>query len=625
MGKRLDMRKSHRKRRQFAGCRSDALRRSVFVAVTGVCLSLPVPAASFDRVNFTLTGQKDDAIMSAVQSASILASLEGEDDTTAQDLLAAAQSDYTRVVEALYAQGYYSSTVRITLDGREAALIPPFEAPKSVQQINVVIDPGPRFTFGRAEVTPLNKRAELPEGFKSGEVARATVVRDTAQAAVSGWRALGYAKAELADQQISARHAAAQLDVSLRVAPGQKLRFGDVVVTSDSAVKPGRIRQIAGIPRGETFDPAVVDKAASRLRTTGTFRAVTLTEAEQVSPDGTMDILIEVTDRKPRRFGVGAEVSSTEGVALSGFWLHRNIFGGAERFRIGGEARQLASTGGAKPDFDITARFEKPAVYGADTMFYATSGLSYNDEPDHLEKTFSLGAGVTREFSDQLSAELGIAFSRSEVTDLYLPGNPVRLLTLLSFPTAVTLDRRDDPLSATEGFFLRAELEPFSITNIGEYGARYSIDMRGYRAFGAEEGVVLAGRLQLAGLVGPEAGDAPPRFLLYSGGGGTVRGQPYRSLDVDYNGTRLGGRSFAGLSTEVRVDITNSIGAVAFADAGYVGASSFPDGDGDWHAGAGLGIRYDTPVGPIRFDVAGPVAGDTGDGVQIYIGIGQAF
>lgn len=624
MGKRLDIRMAQGRGRRGADLGAAPMRRGFFVALTGLCLSLPVPAASFDRVNFTLNGSKDDTILSAIQGASILASLEGADDTTTQDLLAAAQSDYTRVVEALYAQGYYSGTVRITLDGREAARIPPFEAPKSVQQINVVVDPGPRFTFGRAEVTPENKRADLPAGFKTGEVARATVVRDTAQAAVSGWRAQGYAKASVADQQIKARHQAAQLDVNLRIAPGPKLRFGDVVVTSDSAVRAARIRQIAGIPRGETFDPEELDKAAARLRTTGTFRAVTLTEAEQVSPDGDMDILIEVTDRKPRRFGFGAEVSSTEGVTLSGFWLHRNFFGGAERFRISAEVQQLASTG-AKPDYDITARFEKPAVYGADTLFYATAGLSYDDEPDYLDKTFTLGAGVTREFSDTLTGEIGVTFSRSQITDLYLPGTPVRLLSLLSFPTAVTLDRRDTPLSATEGYFLRAELEPFTILNQGESGARYAVDLRGYRAFGADDGVVLAGRMQLAGLIGPDAADAPPRFLLYSGGGGTVRGQPYRSLDVDYSGTRLGGRSFAGLSTELRVDVTKNLGVVGFADAGYVSGSSFPDNSGDWHAGAGLGLRYDTPVGPIRFDVAGPVAGDTGDGVQIYIGIGQAF
>jgi translocation and assembly module TamA len=45
----------------------------------------------------------------------------------------------------------------------------------------------------------------------------------------------------------------------------------------------------------------------------------------------------------------------------------------------------------------------------------------------------------------------------------------------------------------------------------------------------------------------------------------------------------------------------------------------------EWHSGAGIGLRYDTAIGPIRLDVAVPVSGRTGDGVQLYVGIGQAF
>lgn len=71
--------------------------------------------------------------------------------------------------------------------------------------------------------------------------------------------------------------------------------------------------------------------------------------------------------------------------------------------------------------------------------------------------------------------------------------------------------------------------------------------------------------------------------------------------------------------------MTDSIGVVAFYDAGYIGAESFYDGSGEWHSGAGLGVRYQTGIGPIRFDIATPVGGETSDGIQIYIGIGQAF
>lgn len=71
--------------------------------------------------------------------------------------------------------------------------------------------------------------------------------------------------------------------------------------------------------------------------------------------------------------------------------------------------------------------------------------------------------------------------------------------------------------------------------------------------------------------------------------------------------------------------ITDKIGLVGFYDLGAIGSDPIPTKDAKWHAGAGLGLRYDTGFGPIRVDLAMPVSGDTGDGVQLYVGIGQAF
>ena len=115
-------------------------------------------------------------------------------------------------------------------------------------------------------------------------------------------------------------------------------------------------------------------------------------------------------------------------------------------------------------------------------------------------------------------------------------------------------------------------------------------------------------------------------MLFYSGGSNTVRGQPYKTLGVDLGGgTQIGGRSFVGLSGEIRASLSTKLGAVAFVDTGYIGAESLFDGSGKWHSGAGLGLRYKTGLGPIRFDIATPVGSTTGSGIQFYIGIGQAF
>ena len=82
----------------------------------------------------------------------------------------------------------------------------------------------------------------------------------------------------------------------------------------------------------------------------------------------------------------------------------------------------------------------------------------------------------------------------------------------------------------------------------------------------------------------------------------------------------------SGFSAEARVGFTDTISGVAFYDWGYVGPESFPDGSGASHSGAGLGLRYNTGIGPIRVDLAAPVHGDAdASSYYLYIGIGQAF
>lgn len=590
-------------------------------------LALATSVSALQSVDFRVSGSDAD-LKDALTGASLL---HGLDDTALPaDTVAAAQADYARLLEVLYAHGHYGASVRISLDGREAAQLSPLTPTKTIHKALITIDPGPAFVLGRTRIEPLAPDTTLPEEFRTGATARADTVRSAARVAVTGWRDTGHPKARIAGQAITARHTSSTLDVDVDIAPGPQARFGDVAVTGDTRVRAPRVRQIAGVPQGDRFDPDVVDKAANRLRSTGTFQSVTISEAETVAPDGDLDMTISVVDRKPRRVSAGAELSSLDGVTLSASWLHRNILRGAERLRLEGEITQLAGGGTGGPDLTLGARFGKPAVYGPDTLFYALAGAHYLDEPDYLEQGGDIGAGVSRSFSDALTGDLGLALSYAHITDRYLGRNaagnyPTRTLTILSLPSALTLDRRDNALNAKDGYYLSGTVEPFTyLSGSGVGGGRVGLDARTYHTLDSDGGLVLAGRLQLGSLIGPEAADAPPEYLFYSGGGGTVRGQPYQSLDADYSGTALGGRSFAGLSTEIRAGVTDKISVVGFADAGYIGANS-DFSSGDWHAGAGLGLRYDTSIGPIRVDLAAPVAGNTGNGIQLYIGIGQAF
>jgi len=595
-----------------AGCAAAAL----------VLLAGAWPALALDRVDFDTRAASDD-LRASLQASSLLARATAEGGADGAELLAAARADYARLMGALYEAGHYSGEIHIFLDGREAAAIAPLDAPRDFAKAVVVVDPGPPFRFGAARMAPYAAGTVLPRDYRDTLPARSTAIVEAAQAGVEGWRNLGHAKAAVAGQSVVADHAARTLDVTIRLDPGPRLRFGTLSIEGAEHIRVNRVRKIAGLPEGEVFSPKALDDAAQRLRRSGVFRSVTMTEAEAPNPDGTLDIALTLAEEVPRRFGFGAEITSSDGMEVSGYWLHRNLLGGGERLRIDGSIEEITGEWDESA-YRLTARLDRPATFSPETSAYLVADAGRYSLADLRLSDLSLGFGVTHVFSDTLTVEAGISFEAEEAS--------YQTLSLsyrqVAFPTRLTWDRRDDRLSATSGFYLAAGVTPFVGFETSGSGAQIKADARYYRGFGADARIVLAGRAQIGSVLGPTLDETPPDYLFLSGGGGTVRGQPYESLGVtrtiDAVTFETGGQSFAALSGEVRGRITETISLVGFYDAGFVGAES-GFGAGRWHAGAGLGVRYDTGIGPIRLDLAAPVSGDTGSGVQLYLGIGQAF
>lgn len=586
-----------------------------------VCLVLLGLSAPVHATDVRLIAEgASDGITDDLSAASLTLTAAKEEGALPQDLLAAARADYARLIGVLYSKGFYGPVISIRVDGREAAAISPYEAPAVIGRIVLNVETGPRFNFGRAEVAPLAPGTELPERFAVGRTARSTVIGDAARAGVDGWRAIGHAKAGIAGQSVVADHNDSTLDVVIRLDPARQLTFGKLLVDGKSRTKPKRIQDIAGLREGEVFSPDELRRVANRLRRSGVFRSVTLTEAETANPDGSLDIEAMLVDEKKRRLGFGAEVSSLEGLAISGYWMHRNLFRGAERLRIEGEVSGIGGDSGGI-DYRLGASLTRPATFTPDTSLALSAEAEVLDEPEYYEEKIGVQGGLIHQYTDALEVGAAVALRYAEVDD----DLGIRSFTHLSTPLHVTWDRRDDALDPASGFYLNAAGEPFVEVSNGTPGARLTFDGRGYYPLGGNR-VVLAGRVQLGSVLGADLDEVPPDMLFFSGGGGTVRGQPYQSLGVDLGGDdTVGGRGFAAVSAEVRVGLSDKIGLVGFADMGVVGDDSFPGSGGDWHSGAGIGLRYNTGIGPIRLDVAAPTGGNTGDGVQFYIGIGQAF
>ncbi|WP_295042343.1 autotransporter assembly complex family protein [uncultured Paracoccus sp.] len=569
--------------------------------------------------------QGADDLDQPLRNASLIAAALSEDRTTGQDVLAAARGDYARILGNLYDRGYYSAIINITLDGVEAAEIAPLDAPGIVRQVVVSVQTGPRFRFSRAAIAPVAPRTDLPDEYRQGEVAGTGTIRAAARAGVEGWRSVGHAKADVSGQEITADHNADVVDSRIDLSPGPSVRFGRLNMRGYDRMNPRRLHKIAGLPEGQRFDPEDVEDVRKRLRRSGVFSAITLEEAETLNPDGSMDINLTVVEQKPRRIGAGFEISTTDGAMLSAYWMHRNLLGGGERLRIDARVKDIGSDSSGK-DEEVTLRIDRPATVTPDTTAYVLTGLARMREEDYDEDTGTIGLGFNHIFSDRFTFDTAAQYQFSRVYDDLGETD----FKVLAFPTAVMWDARDNENNAKRGYYLQGDATPFKGFDDTDSGIRLSGEGRAFYSLGEADRFTLAGRARLGSVLGSDIQNTPRNYLFFSGGGGSVRGQPYQSLGVQEiqgpNGPiKTGGMSVATLSAEVRWQVRDRIGVVAFADYGEVWAEDGWGGASEWHSGAGIGVRYDTPIGPLRFDVAGPTGGDTGEGVQLYLGLGQAF
>lgn len=559
-------------------------------------------------------------------------------------LLARARGDYRRILAALYAEGYYGGEISIRLAGREASEVTLDAELPSPAPVVVAVRPGPLFTFGQAEIVnapPMDVADDdevlnrLAARFRTGEDAKAPIVAAASTTAVERWRQLARAKARESGRSVTADHPTDRLDVVLTLDPGRKAHFGQTRVEGTRRVDPGFVAYMADLPEGSSFDPDRVKAAEDRLSRLGVFRSLRIVEADEIAPDGALDMTVSVEDGPPRTLGFGATLSTIEGAGLEAFWEHRNLFGRAERLRFSASVTGLGVVDGVG-DFDYEAgvRFQRPGVINPNVDFVASLIGRRLDLDTYREESITARAGLQRTFARFLNGEISVFATRARFDDFY----GIRRFMMFGVTGKGVYDRRDNELDPTRGYYLAAEAEPFYEAEYKKVSARGTLEGRVYKGFGGDARFgldprfVMAARAKIGSYVGADDAESPPNKLFFAGGAGSIRGYAYQSVGVETTNAEgktgvVGGRSLVEGSAEARLRVNDKFGGVGFVDAGYVSASSsFTSDDTDVRVGAGLGLRYFTRLGPIRFDVATPVnARDDDDVVAFYIGIGQAF
>lgn len=582
-----------------------------------------------DPVNYTLTlnpGTDDDDLKEAIENTALLKQDEGKPVSGDLGLVIKARDDRDRILAALYEQARYGGVVKVTVDGQDLDQLPPnpeFPDRKAIP-VTITVEPGPVFTFGDIVFSgDAEGRNPADYGLVAGARADSTIILKAGEKMVVDLKAEGRPLAKLTERNATADHKTQTVDVVIAAEGGPVAPVGEVGVTGTKAVDAAFVQRYSRINAGQPYSPEALNKAAERLRTLGVFSSVTIREADKLAPDGSLPMTIEVSEGKHRYFGVGAQVSNTDGLGLQGYWGHRNLFGQAESLRIEGSVSRIGESALGDMDYSTAILFSKPGAFGPASTFNASLKASIVDPDAYKAFTTTAAAGVSVELSDQDTVSAGGEVMWSDVEDAF---GKNKYLTA-AIPIEYVRDTRDDKLNPTEGYRAMINAKPTYEIKRGTFFSSFEGAITGYQALGEEKRFVLAGKVAAGTIIGgDQLSDIPATRRFFLGGGGTVRGYGYQEISPrNGKGKILGGRSYVAATAEARIGVTETIGIVPFIDVGTVSTDEVPDFK-DIRAGAGIGLRYATPFGPLRLDVAVPLKKyDGGTSFGVYAGIGQSF
>ena len=569
----------------------------------------------------------DDDLEKKLENVSGLKADEDHPVSGSLGLLAKARSEREQLVAALYGEARYDGVVTVEIQGKDIDALPPdaeFTGPQPIP-VTVTIEPGQRFTLGNIQLK--GDAAGLMSadyGLITGGDASSGAILKAEALIVRALKDEGRPLAKVTDREVVADHKSLTADVTLTVAAGPIAGYGDTSVDGTEAVDRDFTRYMTGLKPGEQYSPDEIDEARDRLLGLEVFNSVTVKEADKLDPQGNIPINVEVSERKFRYFGLGATASNTDGLGFEGYWGHRNLFGHAEKLKFDGSISGIGAQDISKLNYNAGVMFEKPGVVGPASKFYANLKTVF-EHPDAYDRFSVRGeTGLSYELSKYQTVSAGVALEYSKIEDNLDP-DPQKYM-IASLPLQYVWDNRDDKLNPTKGFRFLGYAEP----SYDLLGGAVFLKLKGegsvYQTLDDAGRFVAAGRLAMGSILGASLQEVPADRRFYAGGGGSVRGYAYQGIGPkDSDDDPIGGLSWFETSAELRYQVTDSIGIVPFVDAGTVSVKQFPDFS-DVKVGAGIGLRYITPFGPLRIDAAVPLNPDRGDpSFGIYAGIGQAF
>ena len=568
-----------------------------FCLIGLVCLPL-LPL----RAEITVRGLEDHPELSEYIDKSVIQAAKNTKEDEGSASLKAADMRQ-RLKKALEAKGYYDAQISYTLGSEDP------------RNISFSVRPGKAYTI--SDITISNYAGTENINLKTGDTLDAIRVLKS-QADLQDFIA---AKRCIYNLSVSHRiildHENHNAQLFYDVRGESHAKFGETSFEGADKIEREYLYKFITYEEGECWNPSKVEETRTSLIQTGLIASVDMDLPKELPASKIIPMHFILKERAPRKVRLGMFYSTYEGPGVSAEWKHLNFFGEGEELSIHSRISTLIH--------DIGFDFTKPFFLSDKQNLNISSSLRDEDTEAFTGTTLEAMTSIDRKLSDYWTGELGVGLELSEIEE----DDDTDTFGLISLPAGLTFDNRDDPLDPHSGHLLNLKIKPFFDT-LGQADPFYKSQITGTAYFDMSDSVydpVLALRASFGSIWGAATENIPASKRFFAGGGGSIRGYGFQEAGPYEDGDPAGGRSLIETNTELRVKFTETIGAVAFVDAGGVYDDVYPSFNEDLYIGGGLGARYYSSFGPIRFDVAMPFTNKEklDQNYQIYISIGQAF
>ncbi|PXX91121.1 hypothetical protein DIT71_11095 [Marinobacter vulgaris] len=526
---------------------------------------------------------------------------------SANSLRRYADTAEAQVEDALRALGYYSPVIKWDI-------IEPSGEGEEPARLVLTVEPGEpvRVRSRKVEIeSPAREDAEftvsLPEKPAEGDVLNHGEYSSLRQTIQNRASRLGYFDGRFTTRKLEVDPEKRVADITLVYQSGERYRLGEVSFNEGHGFEEQLLHQYVRFEPGETFHADKIARLSSDLSNSGYFSGVDVDASPGSAEDGVIPVEVGLTTRPPRSVAAGVGFSTDVGPRLRANW--REHWVNPMGHRRGVETELSA------PRQNLTTWYELPLDPPMTDSIRLSAGYQREEIEDIESELLTIGQQWKHQLDDGWQQVASIRWEgerfrigndETEQSSLLLPGLGYSKL------------HADSPLDPSRGYRIQFDMtgsHRAALSNVDIFHA--NVLVKGLYTL-ANNHRFLA-RFHFGGVATNQFSDVPPSLRFFAGGDQSVRGYGYETLSPrDDEDIAVGGRFLMVGSAEYQYQFADNWRAAAFVDEG----NAIDELADPLATGVGLGIRWISPVGPLRLDVAKGLDSEFGGEWRIHFSMG---